>query len=70
MIVCMNIVGFLQIAAAVIVGNAASFAFFMAAMKASKEQKAGKADHELPRWVYAGFIAPIAMVGIAGWMLA
>ena len=52
---------------AVILGNAASFAFFMAAMKCSQLQKTGVKDDELPWWVYAGLIvAPIVgAVGIA-----
>lgn len=48
----MDVPQFLQVVAAVIFGNAASFAFFMGAMRASKEQKEGKADHELTKWVY------------------
>ena len=51
---------------AVIVGNAVSFAFFMAAMKCSQLQKTGVKDDELPWWVYAGLIiAPVVMaVGV------
>ena len=51
---------------AVILGNAACFFFFMAAMKCSQLQKNGVKDDELPWWVYLGLIvAPIvAMVGI------
>jgi len=54
------------IVSAVILGNAASFFFFMAAMKCSKLQKEGVKDDELPWWVYAGLIvAPlVAMIGI------
>lgn len=45
---------------AVIVGNAASFAFFMAALKCSQLQKTGVKDDQLPWWVYAGLIvAPV-----------
>ena len=52
------------IIAAVILGNAASFAFFMAAMKCSQLQKTGVKDDELPWWVYAGLIVPpLTMVG-------
>lgn len=52
------------IVAAVILGNAFSFAFFMAAMKASKLQKNGAKDDEFPAWVYAGLIvAPLVMSG-------
>lgn len=52
---------------AVILGNAASFFFFMAAMKCSQLQKRGVKDDELPWWVYFGLIvAPVvAMIGIA-----
>ena len=51
---------------AVILGNAACFFFFMAAMKCSQLQKNGVKDVELPWWVYLGLVvAPIvAMVGI------
>lgn len=48
---------FFMVVAAVILGNAFSFAFFMAAMKASKLQKNGAKDDELPIWVYAGLLA-------------
>jgi hypothetical protein len=48
---------------AVILGNAASFAFFMAALKCSKLQKDGVGNDELPWWVYIGLIvAPLTMV--------
>lgn len=52
---------------AVVIGNAVSFAFFMAAMKCSQLQKTGVQDDQLPWWVYAGLIAaPISIcVGIA-----
>lgn len=55
------------IVAAVILGNAASFFFFMAAMKCSQLQKNGVKDNQLPWWVYLGLIvAPvIGFVGIA-----
>lgn len=57
----MDVYYFFQVVAAVIMGNAFSFAFFMAAMKASKLQKDGAGNDELPAWVYAGLIAaPIA----------
>ncbi len=56
------------IVAAVILGNAFSFAFFMAAMKASKLQKQGAKDDELPAWVYAGLIAA-PVVGAIGFAL-
>jgi hypothetical protein len=54
------------IVSAVILGNAASFAFFFAAMKCSQLQKNGVKDDQLPGWVYAGLIvAPITMaIGI------
>ena len=52
------------IVSAVILANALSFAFFMSAMKASKLQKQGAKDNQLPLWVYAGLIAaPIVMSG-------
>ena len=50
-----------SICAAVMFGNAASFAFFMAAMKCSKLQKNGAKDDELPAWVYAGLIVPLLL---------
>jgi hypothetical protein len=51
----------------VIIGNAACFAFFMAAMKCSQLQKNGVRDDQLPWWVYVGLIfAPVVMVvGVA-----
>ena len=49
---------------AIILGNALSFAFFLAAMKCSKLQKQGVKDDQLPMWVYAGLIAaPVVMSG-------
>lgn len=54
----MDIWYFMQIVAAVIFANAASFAFFMAAMKMSKLQKTGVKDDEFPWWVYLCFIVP------------
>lgn len=56
------------IVAAVIVGNAFSFAFFMAAMKCSKLQKEGVKDDQLPAWVYLGLIAA-PTVGAIGFAL-
>lgn len=53
---------------AIILGNALSFAFFMAAMKASKLQKNGAKDDELPAWVYAGLIAA-PVIGAIGFAL-
>ena len=52
---------------AVILGNAVSFFFFMAAMKMSRLQKDGVQGDELPWWVYLGlFLAPAVMaVGIS-----
>lgn len=52
------------IVSAVILGNALSFAFFMAAMKASKLQKQGAKDDQLPMWVYAGLIAAPAVSAV------
>ncbi len=49
---------------AIILANALCFAFFMAAMKASKLQKQGAKDDQLPLWVYFGLIgAPVVMSG-------
>jgi len=58
---------FWSIVAATIVGNAASFFFFMAAMKCSQLQKAGVKDDALPLWVYIGLIvAPVTgAIGVA-----
>lgn len=63
----MDIWQLLSIVAAVILGNAASFFFFMAAMKCSQLQKAGAKDDELPWWVYLGLIVAPATgaVGVA-----
>lgn len=52
------------IVSAIILGNALSFAFFMAAMKASKLQKEGASDDRLPLWVYAGLIAAPAVFSL------
>lgn len=58
----MDIWQYFSIVSAVILGNAASFFFFMAAMKMSKLQKDGVGDDELPWWVYVGMIiAPVTM---------
>lgn len=54
---------FVQIIAAVMVANAASFAFFMAAMKCSKLQKQGVKDDALPLWVYACLVLPLLFAG-------
>ena len=49
---------------AIILGNALSFAFFFAAMKASKLQKQGTPEDRLPLWVYGGLIAaPLVFSG-------
>lgn len=56
---------FLQISAAVMLGNAASFAFFIGAMKCSKLQKDGVKDDALPLWVYACLLpAPLSFASI------
>lgn len=47
----------IAVVAAVICGNAVSFAFFMAALKCSKLQKTGTEDTDMPLWVYIGLIA-------------
>lgn len=64
----MDIWNFISVSAAVIFGNAASFAFFMGAMKCSQLQKTGVKDDELPWWVYACLLAPGPFV-IGGVML-
>jgi hypothetical protein len=48
---------------ATIIGNAVSFAFFMAALKCSKLQKTGVKDDELPWLVYLGLICAPAVMG-------
>lgn len=62
----MDIWQFCAVVAAVVLGNGVSFYFFMAAMKASKDQKNGAKDDELPIWVYPGLMAgPILVAVIA-----
>lgn len=63
----MDIWQFWSMVAAIIVGNAASFFFFMAAMKCSQLQKTGVKDDELPWWVYLGLITAPATgaIGVA-----
>lgn len=58
------------IVSAVILGNALSFAFFMAAMKASKMQKDGAKDDQLPMVVYVGLIAAPAVSAVGFALLA
>ncbi len=53
---------FVQVVAAVIVGNAASFAFFMGAMEMSKQTKKGALDDQMPWWVYVCTIVPPLMI--------
>ena len=65
----MDIESFFQISSAVIFANAASFFFFMAAMKCSKLQKNGAKDDELPPWVYAGLIAAPSFMGVGLYLL-
>jgi hypothetical protein len=65
----MGVYYFCQIAGAVILGNAFSFAFFMAAMKCSKLQKTGVKDDELPWWVYAGLMAAPGFMAVAAYSL-
>ncbi len=55
---------FFGIVGAVVFGNGVSFYFFLAAMKASKLQKDGAKDNELPLWVYPGLIAGPALVAL------
>lgn len=57
------------IVSAVIIGNGASFFFFMAAMKCSKLQKTGVKDDELPLWVYAGMIVAPLLVAFGAYLL-
>lgn len=60
----MDIWQFLSLVSAMILGNAVSFLFFMAAMKCSQLQKNGVPDDQLPLWVYAGLaVAPLTMAG-------
>lgn len=60
---------FVQVSAAVIVGNAASFAFFMGAMEMSKQTKRGTKDDDMPWWVYPCMIAPPLMVSGGAYLL-
>lgn len=64
----MDIWFFVQVAAAVVFGNAASFAFFMAAMKASKLEKKGVSDDNFPAWVYAGLMAAPLLLSWGAWL--
>jgi len=64
----MDVFGLIQIATAVILGNAVSFAFFMGAMKCSKLQKNGVKDDELPWWVYVCLLSPL-MFALSGFLL-
>lgn len=66
----MDIWWFLAVAAAVVFGNGVSFYFFIAAMKASKLQKGGAKDDELPIWIYPGLIAAPALVAIGAALLS
>ncbi|MDZ7906515.1 MAG: hypothetical protein U5N55_12645 [Cypionkella sp.] len=59
----------LPIVASVILANFLSFAFFMAAMKASQLQKAGAKDDQLPLWVYAGLIAAPSLAAFGFYFL-
>lgn len=59
----------MAIIAAVMVANLASFAFFMGAMRASKLQKNGARDNELPWWVYLCLIAPPLMISCGAFLL-
>lgn len=60
---------FLQTIAAIIVANGVCFAFFMGAMKASRLQKNGAADDELPWWVYICLIVAPALLAIGSYLL-
>ena len=64
----MDIWAIWPIVSAVIIGNAASFAFFLAAMKMSRLEKTGVKDDEFPWWVYVCFLVPCA-VAIGGLLL-
>lgn len=64
----MDIWALWPIVSAVIIGNAASFAFFMAAMKWSKLEKTGVKDDELPWWVYVCLLVPMG-VAMGGMLL-
>jgi hypothetical protein len=60
----MDIFGFGAIVGAVIVANAVCFAFFMGAMKASKEQRDGAKSDALPLWVYPCLIAAPGLMAV------
>lgn len=66
----MEILDFLPVVSAVLLANAASFLFFMAAMKCSRLQKKGVGDDELPLWIYAGLLVPLILAGIGFYLLA
>jgi hypothetical protein len=59
---------FLQIVGAVIGANALCFAFFMGMMKASRLQKQGVKDDELPLWVYPCLIAAPAAFALGAYL--
>lgn len=59
----MNFTDILQIATAVILGNAASFAFFMGAMQASKH------GDDMPKWAYLCMIVPLLFGAAGAWTL-
>lgn len=63
----MNIDDILHIATAVILGNAVSFAFFMAALKISRLQSQGASEDDLPLWTWLCMIpAPlVCLIGFA-----
>jgi len=63
----MDIWYWMQIVSAVIVANAFSLGWFLAAIKCHRLQKNGAKDDELPWWVYGGLIAAPALtiVGVS-----
>ena len=62
----MDLETYAQVVPAVIIGTALSFAFFMGALRASRDQsRDGKSDDELTRWVYPGLIAAPLVLLIA-----
>lgn len=60
---------FVQVAAAVVVGNAASFAFFMGAMKMSRLQSQGVKEEDLPVWTWFALMPAPAMLALGAALL-
>jgi hypothetical protein len=60
----------LQVTGAVILANAACFAFFMGAMECSRQQKRGVADDQLPLWVYPCLIVAPFLMAVGAYLWA